>query len=375
MEAAYELCVGAPAFVAALAAALPDCERRLLVQFSTFEGDSAGRELARMLAERARAGVEVRMLLDAYSDMIVNDIYPLALHRRREARRERAATRALLDELRAAGVAIKRTAPPGRFRRYLLYRDHKKMVVLDDRVAFVGGLNVSEHNYDWHDFMVRIEGPVVADLVADHTSTWDGATVVLDGARPDRDYVLNQCAGRPSIMEEVLRLVDGARRRVVFESPYLLGEGIEAAILRAARRGVDVTLVLPSRPNHVHSRVWVRSVLRRLRHHNIAIHGYRGAGGMTHAKLMIVDDEITTFGSLNFLELEAITQKELNVFSRDPGLLRQLNALVVADVAASTRIPRPVSGFGRFTYDLTYRFFRWYTDRLLKDPAWRARYC
>jgi cardiolipin synthase A/B len=367
--------VGAPAFVAALAAALPGCERHLLVQFSTFEGDSAGQELARMLTERARAGVEVRMLLDAYSDVIVNDIYPLALHRRREARRERAATRAVLDQLRAAGVAIKRTAPPGRFGRYLLYRDHKKMVVLDDRVAFVGGLNVSDHNYDWHDFMVRIEGPVVADLVADHTSTWEGTTLALDRARPDSDYVLNQCAGRPSIMQEVLGLVDGAKHRVMLESPYLLGAGIEAAILRAAQRGVKVTLVLPSRANHLHARVWVRSLLRRLHHENIDVHGYLGAGGMTHAKFMIVDDEIATFGSLNFLELEALAQKELNVFSRDAALIRALQTLVASDVVSGTRIARPLSGFGRFTYNLLYRFFRWYTDRLLRDPSWRARYC
>ena len=375
MQNRYELCVDSDAFVAALRAALPECRERLLVQFSTFEGDAAGAELAELLLERAAHGVEVRMLLDCYSDVIVDDIYPIALHRRGAATKERDRTRVLLEQLAAGGVAIKRTAPPGFLGRFLLYRDHKKMVVLDDTVAFVGGINISEHNYAWHDFMVRIDGPLAAELGADHTSTWHGATVALDRRRADGDYVINQCAGRGSIVDEVLRLVDGAERRVVFESPYLLGPRIEAAILRAARRGVTVTLVLPWRANHVHSRLWVRKLLRRFRHPNIQCHGYQGCGGMTHAKLLIVDDRIATFGSLNFLELEALTQKELNVFTRDEAIIGAFNALVDRDIAASEPMPVPRSGFGRFTYDALEGFFRWWTRRLVRDAEWRARYC
>jgi cardiolipin synthase len=234
---------------------------------------------------------------------------------------------------------------------------------------------VSEHNYGWHDFMVRIEGPLAAELGSDHTSTWSGETAVLDRPRPERDFVLNHCAGRPTILDEALRLVDGAERRVVFESPYLLGDRIETAIVRAARRGVEVTLVLPRRANHLHARIWVRELLRRLRHPNIRCYGYRPCGGMTHAKLLIVDDRIATFGSLNFLELEALTQKELNVFSRDPSIIAALDGLVRADVEDSEPLPVPWSGFGRFTYDALHGFFRWWTARLVRDAGWRARYC
>lgn len=375
MQNRYELCVDADAFVTALRAALPRCRERLLVQFSTFEGDAAGAELAELLLERAAHGVEVRMLLDCYSDIIVDDIYPIALHRRGAATKERDRTRALLERLAAGGVAIKRTAPPGFLGRFLLYRDHKKMVVLDDGVAFVGGINISEHNYAWHDFMVRIDGPLAAELGAEHTSTWAGSTVVLDQSRTDADYLINQCAGRGSIVDEVLRLVDGAERRVVFESPYLLGDRIETAILGAARRGVAVTIVLPWRANHFHSRLWVRKLLRRFRHPNIRCYGYQERGGMTHAKLLIVDDRIATFGSLNFLELEALTQKELNVFTRDPAIIGSLNELVDRDVAASELLPVPRSGFGRFTYGVLHGFFGWWTGRLVRDREWRSRYC
>ncbi len=345
------------------------------MQFSTFEGDAAGAELAELLLERAAHGVEVRMLLDCYSDVIVDDIYPIALHRRGAASKERDRTRALLERLAAGGVAIKRTAPPGFLGRFLLYRDHKKMVVLDDAVAFIGGINISEHNYAWHDFMVRIDGPLAAELGAEHTSTWAGATVTLDRPRADADYLINQCAGRGSIVDEVLRLVDGAERRVVFESPYLLGDRIEAAILRRRAAASRSRSSCRGAANRFHSRLWVRKLLRRFRHPSIRCYGYQQCGGMTHAKLLIVDDRIATFGSLNFLELEALTQKELNVFTRDPAIIGSLNELVERDLAASELLPVPRSGFGRFTHDALHGFFRWWTGRLVHDPDWRSRYC
>ena len=366
--------VGAAAFIDALRADLESCTHSLRVQFSTFEGDSAGQTFARMLAEREDAGAEVQMILDGYSEVIADDVYPFSLRGRDDLRAERARTAAVLRELEAAGVGIKRVAPAGKLHRYLLHRDHKKMVVIDDRIAYVGGINVSEHNYGWHDFMVRVEGPVVADLVTDFTSTWSGDTIALTTAHDDRDYVLNQCAGRPTILDEALRLIAGAQQRIALESPYLCGDRVETALLDAAERGVHVTIVTPQQPNHLHNRVWIRKLRRRLQHPNVELLGFVGTDGMTHAKLLVVDERIATFGSLNFQEIEALTQKELNVFTRDPDLVGELSALLDADAAASAPAPQPRSAFGWWTYRLAHRVVRRWTARLLRRPEWRKRY-
>ena len=124
-----------------------------------------------MLLECADRGVEVRLTVDHYSDVVLSDFHPLLVHRLPEMRQERVRTHALFDRLRDHSVGVRRTAPPGALGRYLLFRDHKKLVILDDRVAFVGGINVSDHNFGWHDLMVRIEGPLVADLAADYRSS------------------------------------------------------------------------------------------------------------------------------------------------------------------------------------------------------------
>ncbi len=209
----FEVLVGSDAFVGALTADVRDCERTLLVQFSTFEGDRSGQEFAALLLDRAEHGVEVRFTVDHYSDVVQSDYHPLLVHRYTERHHERDSTHALLDHLRASGVRIKRTAPPGFLGCFLLYRDHKKLVLLDDRVAYVGGINISDHNYAWHDLMVRITGPIVADLAADYRSTWDGATRTFDVVRETGDFVVNHSAGRPSINDELLRMIAGRVRR------------------------------------------------------------------------------------------------------------------------------------------------------------------
>ena len=376
MTPAQHVFVGAEAFVDALRNDVADCHRTLRVQFSTFEGDEAGQVFAELLLERRTAGVEVEVILDGYSEVIADDVYPFSIRGRKTLTTERRKRTDLLADLERGGVALRRVNPAGRFHRYLLHRDHKKMVVIDDRIAYVGGLNVSEHNYGWHDFMVRVDDPeLVAAVVADFTGTWAGETPALTIQSDDHDYVLNHAPGRPTVLDAAIDLVASARVRIVVESPYLCGERIERALLDAARRGVHVRLVTPLRPNHLHNRVWVRKLRRRLRHANIAVLGYEGSGGMTHAKLLVVDGEIATFGSLNYQEIEAVAQKELNIFTRDPALVAELETLATADAGSSRPVPIPVTSFGWFTYRFLHWLVRAWTRRLLRRPTWRATYC
>ncbi|HML23644.1 MAG TPA: phosphatidylserine/phosphatidylglycerophosphate/cardiolipin synthase family protein [Aggregatilinea sp.] len=374
-ENVFRVLVGAQAFMDALYADLDGCTRSLYAQFMTYEGDTSGEAFSALLAEKAAAGLDVRLMVDGYSDVILSDVYPILVHRRGEVQRELARTQGLFERLRAEGVGVKRTAPPGAFKQYMLYRNHKKMVVLDERIAYVGGINISDHNYAWHDFMVRMEGPLAADLARDFLSTWDGATIPFTERRPGGDFVLNQCAGRYSIFEEVLDMIGRARHSVVIESPYLLGDHVEAALRAAAERGVGVTIIQPAHSNKLMYRIWVRKLRRRLDHPNVRIYGYRGSGGMTHAKLIVVDDQWASFGSFNMIELEGLTQKELNIFSSDPALIAQLKAVVAVDLQVAVPLTPPRTSWGRFTYSMLYHFFRWWTRRLLRRPDWKALYC
>jgi cardiolipin synthase len=371
----FTVLLNSGAFMQSLTAALEDCHDSLYAQFMTYEGDATGQVFSDLLTRKAAAGLDVRLMVDGYTDVVISDVYPILLHRLGSVRDERARTRALFESLRARGVGVRRTAPPGVLGCYMLYRNHKKMVVLDERIAFVGGINISDHNFAWHDFMVRIEGPLVRDLVRDFRSTWDGATIPFTAPNQDGDFLLNQCAGRYSIFAEVLDMIGRAEQRIVIESPYLLGDHIERALRRAAERGVQVTIIIPYHSNKLMYRLWSRKLRRRLAHPNAAIYGYQEHGGMTHARLLIVDGRWTSFGSFNMIELEGLTQKELNIFSSDADLIAQLEAFVAQDLAHSTPLPVPRIAGERFTYNVLYAFFKRWTNRLLRDPDWKAVYC
>jgi len=370
-----QVVTGGSAFLDALRVDLRSCRRVLRVQFSTFEGDAAGEDLAALLLDRAAAGVDVQVILDGYTDVVADDIYPITWSSRRKVHAERDRTATLLARLADGGVTLRRVAPAGRWYRYLLFRDHKKMVIIDDRIGYTGGINISEHNFAWHDFMVRLTGPVVDDLVTDFTSTWSGTTTALTRRYDDRDFALNQCPGRPTVMDAVLELIDDAERSIVVQSPYLCGDHVERALVGAARRGVHVQILGATRPNHLHNRIWIRKLRRRLHGPNIEVLGYAVGDGMMHAKMLIVDDAVAVFGSMNFQEIESLTQKELNVFTRDPSLVADLRAHASADAAASTPTARPSFAFGWWTYRALHWFFRTWTKRLATRPQWRAIYC
>ena len=375
MDNSFQLLVGADAFAHEFTVSLRDCHESLYAQFMTYEGDATGQAFSDELVDKAAEGVDVRLMVDGYTDFVISDVYPFLLHRRNSIREEHTQTQALFERLPHCGVAVKRTAPPGFMGRHMLYRDHKKTIVMDGQIAFVGGINISDHNYAWHDFVVKIKGPLVRDLARDFCSTWDGDTVPFERSNGTGDYILNQCAGRYSLFEEILHRIGQAQHSLVIESPYLLGNHLESHIWNAAERGVQVTLITPYHNNKLMYRLWVRTLRRRLDHPNITIYGYQGNGGMTHAKLLIVDEEWASFGSCNMFELEGLTLKELNVFSNNADLIAQLSALVTDDLARAIPLRPPKRAFGRFTFVILYQFVNWWTERLLRSPKWTKIYC
>ena len=130
------------------------------LQTLSFEGDKVGHALAKELS--ASPATDRRVVVDEfYTVHRINDNF---LHNPKhwadkEIRRERDATLAMLKALEADGVGVMLTNPSGPIVVKFLRRNHKKMVVIDDRIAYIGGINFTEHNFEWHDMMLRIEDP------------------------------------------------------------------------------------------------------------------------------------------------------------------------------------------------------------------------
>ena len=225
-------------FVEDLHRALASAERRVLIQVMTFDGDASGLTVADLLAAAAGRGVDVRLLVDCFALRYVSD--------RKDTdpsvQDEVAATKAMFDRLRVAGVDVTFTQPFGPVKFFGLSRNHKKLYVVDDH-AYLGGINISDHNFAWRDFMIRTTDPAIVDALAQ-----DFARTERGDRRSVNTTVLTNREIEPAFTE----IINGASRSLVLASPYSLDVGI-VKLLGQAR--APAKAVITARQNNYR---WLR---------------------------------------------------------------------------------------------------------------------
>jgi cardiolipin synthase len=309
---------------------LASARERVYVQTLSFEADDVGRAIAaELLSSRAP---DRRLLIDAYIDVVLRDrirYLPRNLLDP-ELRTLAGDTRRLIDHLCEGGVPVRKTHGMGLLFAGFLSRNHKKLVVVDRNVVYTGGINFSQHNFDWHDVMIRMEGADIADfLAADFLDVWEGRSRhqvrVFDGT----EVHLLDGRTNAAAFEPMLELIDSATHEIFIHSPYITFPFLDR-IVAAGRRGVRVTLVTPERNN------WplVSSyVLWHARRGGFAVHRYHGR--MSHLKALLVDDALV-LGSCNFDYISYAGHQEIVLVIREPEVVDEFRRRVLEpDLAAA----------------------------------------
>ncbi len=336
-DARVTILVDSPAFWEALKIDLAGARRHAYLQTYSFEGDRVGMALAEEL-QRSRA-LDRRLLVDSYTRFNQNDrwIHTPGTLFDRAFRSELRNTRRLAATLRSNGVGVRFGRPFGLLGRRILHRDHKKLVLFDDRVAYIGGINFSEHNFAWHDLMIRIEHPGVARfLKRDFLCSWEGRSEGAAESFPSLDLDLLALPGRGNreSLDEVLGLIDRAATSIHVVSPYI-GPPFTRHLAAAAARGVEVHVVAPARNN--------KAYLQRFLFAQAAHSGFRVwlfQDRMIHMKCMLVDDHALVAGSSNFdlLSYHGFLAEIVGLF-RSPALIGDFRRRVLAPaLAASERL-------------------------------------
>ena len=324
----YSLLVGSAAFMAAAEADMARARHRVYVQAMTFEGDQAGLGVAR--AAMASAASDRRVLVDDYTRFAISDRFVYSPHNLLdpEFRAELRATRAMFDAMSQAGVGVRVTNPAGPFLVGFAFRNHKKLIVTDN-AAYLGGINFSDHNFAWHDLMLRIEDAEVSDaLAADFDSTWLGQGRSWSAELGDiRLYGLD---GRDNHarFREILAAIDAAERDISVISPYLTFPFTDA-LARAAARGVEVTLVTPMGNNKPMVRDYLLWFAAR---NGLTV---RMTRDMIHLKGMLIDGERLVLGSSNFDFVSYWIEEELVGIVRDPALIADYRRRVLEPILAA----------------------------------------
>jgi cardiolipin synthase A/B len=311
--------------------AITQAKTSILLETYILAADHTGDRFKLALVERARAGVIVRIIYDAVGSFGLSSSW--------------------LEDLRAAGAEVIDFNPiaPWRARFNLSHRDHRKILVVDDSIAFTGGLNiandyaaVAEGGVGWHDMHCRVRGAIVADLARLFRRTWlrSGGTPFPAAKRTTGMLgesfvrVLENTARRQrtAIRRAYLHVIRAAHETLRIHNAYFLPDrGLRRALIRAAGRGVDVQIIVPGHSD-VRLIEWASLyVLRRLAKRGVKILRWRGP--MMHAKAAVVDATWSTIGSYNFDAQSRFNNLEVCVEILDPAIGQQLVAEFDHDVA------------------------------------------
>lgn len=323
----------------ALIAALQRAARSIHLEYYIIRDDRIGRAIAEILLRKARAGVEVRIIYDAVGSRNLG--------------------RGMLRRLHAAGIE---TAPfePLRFPWFTpraTRRNHRKIVVTDGSVAFLGGINIAKHYLDgdrtgrWRDEHLRIEGDAVADLQRLFLADWERVRGErLDPERYIARHTVRQrqplqlawsdagCA-RQTIADAFAAAIVRARRQVRICTPYCLPPAALLDALRlAVRSGVRVEAIVPDRSCSPVMDLVCDSFVEDLLDTGVALHRYRQ--GFLHAKILIVDDGLASVGTANLDYRSMHDNFEVTAFIRDRKTIRELTESFDRDLEASRPVTR-----------------------------------
>ena len=327
------LCLGGAEFWEHLERDIRAARDYVYVQTLSFEGDAAGLGLAGALL--ACAAPRKRIVVDAVTKYLINDRFIGLPAARLDAvlQREVAATGEMCDRLDRGGVPVRFSWPVGRRFHRLVVRNHKKLIAIDDRIAYLGGINFSDHNFAWHDFMIRIESPgIAAFLREDFEHTWRGddraAAAEIDGD----EIMVGEGRGNSGLRDAVSRALDRATDRIVVQCPYV-SEPFWSALGRAHRRGVHVTVMMPEEHNRAVMKWGTLDASRREGFEVLML-----PGPMTHAKVMRIDD-VLVLGSANFDYVSFRIQPEVVLITSAPGLVREIGERILEPDLARCREP------------------------------------
>ncbi len=329
-----ELLVNFDEFWTRLNADIASARQSVLVQTFAFEGDAIGRKLSAALL--SSAAPDQRVLADSFTRIVLSDRfkYSPANYFDKDLRDEAKQTAAMMSELKNAGVQIRFTNPYGATPRALLSRNHKKLIVIDASVAYIGGINFSEHNAAWHDMMLRVDDQdAVRFLAEDYESSWNGKDRLAKIRTRDLElFTLDGRQNRPAF-QRVLDLIDDAQDSIFVESPYITFPFYEH-LREATRRGVDVKIVTPQANNWSYFANYARLESARS---GIDLRLYRN--GMSHLKAMLIDGKYLVAGSSNFDYFSyRIYQEVVAIFTGAPLIADFRARVMLPDLANSVAI-------------------------------------
>ena len=326
-------------FVPALLRDIAQATNHIHVDMYIFEDDALGLLLSDALIAKAQQGVEVRVIYDDVGCWGVKN--------------------AFFERMRVEGIEVEGFLPVRfpTFARKVNYRNHRKLIVIDGRVGYIGGMNLAlryvkgRHGRGWRDTMLRIEGGGVCSIqraflidwyFVDRTllsdrkyypmpNTTDPSQVALNPDTVVQTVTSAPLAPYPEIMQGYVRIILGAKRYVYIQTPYFLPtDAVFFALKTAVTSGVDVRVMVPRKTDGWFVEWGSRSYLREAHEAGIHVLLY-DHNKFLHAKMLVSDDSLCTCGSTNIDFRSFENNFESNTFIYDKEVAQQMKQVFLHD--------------------------------------------
>ena len=320
----------------ALRADLRAATQYINMQYYIFENDRIGNEIRNILIEKARQGVKVRIIYDGVGSFNVDKRF----------------FKTMLDAGIEAYPFMRINFP--QFAQRVNWRNHRKIMVIDGKCGYIGGMNVADRYVDgcswgtrgvWRDTHLRITGPAVKALQHSFALDWNfmNKQVLNDNIATEWDETPDSKAGIQlvtsgpmsdwnNIALMMLNAISNAKKCVYLQTPYFLPtEALLKALQTSALSGVDVRIMIPQRSDSTMLRLASYSYVSECLRAGIKFHFF--TAGMLHSKVLIIDDELSTVGSTNFDFRSFEHNYEGNVFIYDSSTNARLKQTFHTDMA------------------------------------------
>lgn len=331
-----QLLINGDATFTAILAAINSAKDYILMQFFIVKDDKIGNQVRLKLIEKAQQGVRVYFMYDEIGSHKLSHCY--------------------IESMRQSGVEVNAFhTRKGKGNRWQInFRNHRKLVIIDGKTGFMGGLNLADEYRGlgkkfgyWRDTFLQLSGPCILQLQISIVRDWHWATnEILNVSWQPQPHNSDQIAAVLPIGPAdpftsgtllFMEIIQLAKKRLWIASPYFVPESaILASLQLAALRGVDIRILLPSRPDHKLIYLCGFSYYDALQ--QAGIHVYRYRQGFMHQKAFLVDDQLAGVGTVNLDNRSLRINFELMGLFADDQSVIAIENMLKTDIAASKKI-------------------------------------
>ncbi|MGI6731529.1 MAG: cardiolipin synthase [Anaerovoracaceae bacterium] len=344
---------------------ISNAKETINIMYFIIKDDALGRRLLNALAEKAKEGVQVRLLIDALGGRQIS-------HKKLKILKEAGGQYAFFFEPKLKILNMR-----------LNYRNHRKLVIIDNEIGYLGGFNVGNEYIGkskkfgyWRDTHLRIQGASVLDMNARFILDWrftTGEDLVLSQiyyykpAKVGTTGVQIVSSGPESEREEIkqgyLKMISSAKKNIYIQTPYFVpDQSILECLKMAVLSGVDVRIMIPCKPDHMFvywATYYYAGILI-----DVGAKIYIYNNGFLHAKTMCVDGEVASVGSANFDIRSFRLNYESNAFIYDSNEVYKLEAIFEADMTSSHELTKELYDKRSLIIRIKESLFRLLSDLL-----------